>query len=128
MGDLTSAEQIFREVERSVPTGGKELSLVLLNRGLMLFSSGQYEDAEKHFQRALELEPHSLAACSNKSLAQMYARNLRGATETIEAVCDKTDTQSGSQTAIRSSVYVIFDSCFSNLTYSCDYLPSNMPS
>ncbi|BDA49206.1 Trafficking protein particle complex subunit 12 [Coccomyxa sp. Obi] len=90
LGDLRAAAASFQDVIRAVAAAGPlatpaDRRLVRRNQGLLLFAEQDYKGAEAAFDAVLREDPGDYIAANNKSVCRMYACNLPGAVQSLEA-------------------------------------------
>ena len=86
IGDIAQAWELFEEVERSVGSSAERDSAVLINKGLLFFSRGDFDGAMYFFDQALDLNSNDITACNNKALCQTFNTDLDGAIQTLETL------------------------------------------
>ncbi|CAH8582259.1 unnamed protein product [Dicrocoelium dendriticum] len=88
MGDLETAKTYFaRAVSTLEHKNSPQLSTQLLfQNALLSLGKGDYEEAKKHFQEVLSLDPTNVAAVNNMVVCSLYLGQLSGAIRVLETL------------------------------------------
>lgn len=88
MGDLETAKAYFtRAVSTLEHRKSSQLSIQqLFQKALLSLGKGEYEEAKKHFQQVLSLDPTNVAAANNMVVCSLYLGQLSGAIRVLETL------------------------------------------
>ncbi|KAI8360317.1 hypothetical protein B0O80DRAFT_381285 [Mortierella sp. GBAus27b] len=116
LGDVTRAEEVFKNVEELVTnhnyseTERAHFQLQLAtNRALLAVTQGQWQVAKSAFEEVLSREPENLTATNNLVVCELYAGQLNDAIPRLERLMFAYPTSAGASESLVFNMATLYE-------------------